>query len=320
MSIAPTTNKPSAVLIRPAATRPTLLMLRYMVPVATVHLLALTAVIPALFSWTGLIAALVGVHVFGQSITMGYHRLLAHRSFQTHRWVEYSLVVLALFSLEDSPARWVATHRKHHAHSDEEHDPHSPLVAFLWGHMGWLFLNNRDLHHRTNYERFARDILRDPFYMWLEKNAWSPVYFYAAQCALYWGVAFGAGLIWMPLAGALLFATSVLVWGVFVRTVLVWHITWSVNSFTHLFGYQTHSTGENSRNNWFVALIAAGEGWHNNHHSDPPACSLQQRWWEFDLTYWELRVMKWMGLVIAIVPPRQARLDAVAAKENRPRR
>ncbi len=302
----------SATLGRPASTRPTLLMLRYMVPVATVHVLALAAVLPQLFSWQAFIVGIAGVHLFGQSITMGYHRLLAHRSFVPRRWVEYTMVILALCSLEDSPARWVATHRKHHAHSDEEHDPHSPLVAFFWGHMGWLFLNNRDLHHRTNYEKFARDILKDPFYMWLEKNAWSPVYFYGAQCVLFWAVPFAVSLFWLAMPQAALLATGYLVWGVFVRTVLVWHITWSVNSFTHLFGYQSHSTGENSRNNWLVALVAAGEGWHNNHHSDPPSCSVQHRWWEFDLTYWELRLLKALGLVVSIVPRREERLKAVA--------
>ncbi len=286
-------------------------MARYLVPVTVVHLLALAAFWPQLFSWPAFIAGIVGVHVFGQSITMGYHRLLAHRSFEVSKRTEHAMVVLALCSLEDSPARWVATHRKHHAHSDEEEDPHTPLAAFFWSHMGWLFLHNRDLHDRNNYEKYARDILRDPFYMWIEKKAWSPLWFYLAQCALYFAVPFALAFLWTDLAGAAWFAAGFLVWGVFVRTVLVWHITWSVNSFTHLFGYQSHDTGEHSRNNWMVALFAAGEGWHNNHHADPAACTVQHKWWEFDLTYWELRALKRIGLVKSIVPRRQARIDAV---------
>lgn len=279
-------------------------------PIATVHVLALLALVPELFWWPAVFVALAGVHVFGQSITMGYHRLLAHRSFEVPRWAEHALVILALCSLEDSPARWVATHRQHHAHSDEEEDPHSPLVDFIWGHMGWLFLRNRDLHHRTSYERYARDVLRDPFYMWIEKNAWSPLWFYLAQCVLCWGGTFLLALLWSNPAHAALLATSMLVWAVFVRTVAVWHITWSVNSLTHLFGYANHKTGENSRNNWLVALLAAGEGWHNNHHADPPACSVQHRWWEFDLTYWELRALQAVGIVRSIVPVREQRKAA----------
>jgi stearoyl-CoA desaturase (delta-9 desaturase) len=303
---------------RPAATRPTHVMARYVVPIAAVHALALAAVFPALFSWPALVACLVGVHLFGQSITMGYHRLLAHRSFEVARPVEHALIVLALCSLEDSPARWVATHRQHHAHSDEEHDPHTPLVAFLWSHMGWLFLRNRDLHDRGNYERYARDILRDPFYMWIEKHAWSPLWFFLAQCAVYAAASFAAALLWTDAAGAAWFAAGFLVWGVFVRTVLVWHITWSVNSFTHLFGYQNHATGEHSRNNWLVALLAAGEGWHNNHHADPPACTVQHRWWEFDLTYWELRALRRLGIVRRIVPRRGERVRAATASAGAP--
>jgi stearoyl-CoA desaturase (delta-9 desaturase) len=114
-------------------------------------------------------------------------------------------------------------------------------------------------------------------------------------------------------------AASMVVWGVLVRTVLVWHITWSVNSLTHLFGYRNHDdTGENSRNNWLVALLAAGEGWHNNHHADPAACSVQHRWWELDLTYWEIRALKALGIVRAITPARAERVARAAAARTAP--
>ncbi len=276
-----------------------------------VHLLALLVLVPwffsYLFTWTGLILCVVGVHVFGQAITMGYHRLLAHRSFGTHRWFERTLVVLALCCLEDSPARWVATHRVHHAHSDENEDPHSPLVTFAWGHMGWLFLRNHSLHHISTYERYARDILRDPFYLWLERRPWNPLWFYLGHAAIFFGVAFGVASLLVDRAEAMRIATSVLLWGVFMRTVLVWHITWSVNSLTHMFGYRNHKTEENSRNNWLVALVAAGEGWHNNHHEDPACCTVQHRWWEFDLTYWEIRALKVLGVVTSMVPRREVR-------------
>ena len=273
------------------------------------HLLGLLAFVPFFFSWTGVIACLAGIHLFGQAITMGYHRLLAHRSFEVPRWFEWTLTTLALLCLQDTPARWVATHRKHHVHSDEAEDPHSPLVTFFWGHVGWLLLRNHDLTHVGNYSRYARDILEDPFYFWLERHPVAPVVIYFSQTLVYFTVsAAAASLLGSSLADASLFGASVVVWGVFVRTVLVWHITWSVNSLTHCFGYASHKTGENSRNNWFVALIAAGEGWHNNHHHDPAACTVAHRWWEFDLTYWEVRALQFVGIVRAITPLRSERI------------
>ena len=310
-----TTNSP---LLRPSSTRPTLVMLRYFVPLIVVHTAAFLAVMPSLFSWTALAVCIAGIHVFGQAITMGYHRLLTHRSFAVPRWFEYTLVVLALCCLEDSPARWVSTHRKHHVHSDEHEDPHSPLVTFIWGHMGWLFLHNRELHQWSNYERYAKDVLQDPFYMWLEKNPTSPLWFYIAQCVLFFAAPLAIGSIWMDWNSALYFAAGMVVWGVFVRTVLVWHITWSVNSLTHLFGYKNHDTEENSRNNWLVALVAAGEGWHNNHHHDPSCCSVQHKWWELDVTYWEVRALKAVGIVKDIVPRREVRVEEAKKAAKKP--
>ena len=246
--------------------------------------------------------------------------MLTHRSFSTPRWFEHVLVVGALCCLEDSPARWIATHRMHHAHSDEREDPHTPMVTFLWGHLWWLLVRNRELHQRGSYERYARDVLSDPFYMWIEKRPWSPLWFYAAQAVVYAAVAFAAALLWTDAAGAAYFAAGIVVWGVLLRTVLVWHITWSVNSLTHIFGYRNHDTEENSRNNWLVALFACGEGWHNNHHADPACCSVRHRWWELDITYLEVRALGLVGLAWDIVPRRAvrvARVQAAAAERGR---
>ena len=132
-------------------------------------------------------------------------------------------------------------------------------------------------------------------------------------------VAFAAGLLpfwlalWTDAAGAALFAASVVAWGVLLRTVLVWHITWSVNSLTHLFGYRNHETGENSRNNWLVALVACGEGWHNNHHADPARCSVSNRWWEIDVSHLEVKALSVVGVTWDIVP---ARAERVARAER----
>ncbi len=207
----------------------------------------------------------------------------------------------------------------HHAHSDEGEDPHSPLVTFLWGHMGWLFLRNHDLTHVSSYAKYARDTLQDPYYFWLERRPVAPLLIYAAQIIPYFAIAFLAAMsAGEAFEGAAMFGASVVIWGVFARTVLVWHITWSVNSLTHMFGYRNHATEENSRNNWLVALVAAGEGWHNNHHQDPSACSVQHRWWEFDLTYWEVRALAWMGIARDITPLRSERVKRASNARRDP--
>ena len=149
----------------------------YAVPIVTVHALALAAFVPWLFSWTGLIVMVVGVHVFGQAINLCYHRLLAHRSARVPVWLEHFFVIVGLCCMQDTPGKWVATHRFHHNHSDEQPDPHSPLVNFLWSHVGWLVVHNRGTNNIETYRKFAPDIFRDPFYLRLEKGL-LPVWIY----------------------------------------------------------------------------------------------------------------------------------------------
>jgi stearoyl-CoA desaturase (delta-9 desaturase) len=201
----------------------------------------------------------------------------------------------------------VATHRLHHNESDEEPDPHSPLVSFLWGHMGWLLLENRAARSASAYERYARDVLRDPFYMRLQRSL-VPVWIYLAHAMVYYVVGVAAGW-WLTgtALGAFQFGMSVVVWGVFLRTVFVWHISWSVNSLSHMFGYRNYETNENSRNNWFVALITSGEGWHNNHHADPASASNAHRWYEIDLMWMIIRGLEMCGLATEVIRPRHLR-------------
>ena len=283
----------------------------YAVTIGLVHLLAFAAVLPWLFSWTGVIAAVLGVHVFGQGINLCYHRLLTHRSARVPKWLEHAMVLVALCCLQDTPGKWVATHRFHHNHSDEAQDPHSPLVRFLWAHVGWLLVRNTATSSIDMYRRYARDVLEDPFYMSLEKRPiW--IWIWLAHAALFFAVGFAIG--WAdagPMAGVQ-FGLSLLVWGVLVRTVLVWHITWSVNSLTHLFGYSNYDTADHSRNNWLVAILTVGEGWHNNHHHDPASASNHHRWWEFDVTYLQIRRLEMVGLATHVVRPRQVRHAARA--------
>ena len=281
----------------------------YLISIVALHGLALAAFVPWLFSWTGLIVMLVGVHVFGQGINLCYHRLLAHRSARVPTWLEYFFVVVALCCMQDTPGRWVATHRYHHNHSDEQPDPHSPLVNFLWSHIGWLLVHNGGTNNIDTYRKFASDVFRDPFYLRLERGLlW--VWIYVAHAVLFFAVGLAIGCLTGGLLEGLRFGLSLLVWGVIVRTVVVWHITWSVNSLTHLFGYTNYETGDHSRNNWFVALITVGEGWHNNHHHDPASGSNQHRWWEFDITYYELKLLEKLGLAKNLIAPRHRRRDA----------
>ena len=153
----------------------------------------------------------------------------------------------------DSPARWVMVHRLHHQHSEREEDPHSPLAGFFWGHMGWLLLENRFLSRLDSYERYARDILRDPFYLrfergllWLWAYVAHAVLFYLAGLAIGW---YSTGTY----LGGVQFGLSLLLYGVVFRTIYCWHITWGVNSISHIWGYRNFTTDENSRNNWFIA-------------------------------------------------------------------
>jgi len=276
----------------------------YAISIVVVHLAALLCVVPWLFSWAGVIACFAGLYVFGTlGVNVGFHRLLTHRSFACPRWVEKGLSLLGVCCLQEGPGRWVAIHRQHHQHSDEQPDPHSPLVAFLWGHIGWLLVSNSATDTINLYQRYARDLMKDPFYLRLERRLnW--LWAYLAHAAL-------IGAVTLPVAylftgdwnESLRLLASMMVWGVLLRTVLVWHITWSVNSLSHLFGYASHDTGENSRNNWLVALISNGEGWHNNHHADPCSAAHGHKWYEVDVSYLTILAMEKVGLATKVKRP-----------------
>jgi stearoyl-CoA desaturase (delta-9 desaturase) len=281
------------------------------------HLVGLLAFLPWLFSWTGVVLAASGFFVFGVlGVNVCYHRLLTHRGFKCPKWFEYSLTILGVCSLQGSPTFWVAAHRRHHEHADERPDPHSPLVNFFWAHVGWLLVEKGALTQLGWMLRYAKDLRRDPFYRNLERS-------YVWVVLASWVIFFAGGLIGGLLTGstalqAVQFAASVLLWGVVVRTIMVWHITWSVNSVTHLWGYRNYETDENSRNNVFIGILAGGEGWHNNHHAHQRAAKHGHRWWEMDLSYWVIRLFAALGLASGIVMPNPALLRC--AKDDRPAR
>jgi stearoyl-CoA desaturase (delta-9 desaturase) len=289
----------------PEATQPLRIQWPYMIGITGVHVLSLLAFVPWLFSWTGVAWTVAGLYLFGTlGINLCYHRLLTHQGFKVPLWLEHTFATLGVCCLQDAPARWVLIHRLHHQHSDEQPDPHSPLVNFLWAHVGWVLFTNRDVNNLNTYERYARDILRDPYYKKLERNLnW--VWVYAASIAVFYVAGAIVGGLWTrSLMGGVQLGLSWVVWGVFVRTVAVWHITWSVNSMTHVWGYRNYETGENSRNNWLVGLWSNGEGWHNNHHADQRAAAHGHRWWEFDITWLTIRALERVGLAKDVVAPR----------------
>jgi stearoyl-CoA desaturase (delta-9 desaturase) len=275
---------------------------RYTLVLVGIHLAALLAFIPWFFSWTGLILGIFGLVFFTiVGITVGYHRLLTHRAFACPKWVEHTLITIGLLGMQDAPARWVAVHRLHHQHADDAKDPHSPAESFWWSHIGWMLVENPELTRYGIYERYAKDILRDRYYVFMERQIhWIML---GSWLAYY----FGGFLFVLATGGTLIeavqFGSSLLVWGVFVRIVASWHGTWSINSVTHRFGYRNYETDEDSRNNLLVGLLSGGEGWHNNHHADPRSARFGHRWFELDGGYGIIRLLEMCGLAWNVIRP-----------------
>jgi sn-1 stearoyl-lipid 9-desaturase len=210
-------------------------------------------------------------------IGMGYHRLLTHRGYKTPKFVEYFLTVCATLALEGGPIFWVATHRIHHQFSDQEGDPHSPIDGKWWSHMGWILVG-RSMHHDTKtLARYVPDLARDRFHVWITKYHYVPIVVLAA-------VLFAAG------------GLPFLMCGIFLRTVLGLHFTWLVNSATHMWGSRRFKTRDLSTNNWWVALLSFGEGWHNNHHAHPTSSRHGLKWYEIDFNWYGIWTLKLLGL------------------------
>jgi stearoyl-CoA desaturase (delta-9 desaturase) len=282
----------------------------YLIPVIIFHLLIPLAFFSYFFSWWGVAFLFIGNYLFTSvGIGAGYHRLLTHRGFKTSKTFEHLLALLGVCSFQDSPARWVLVHRVHHQHSDHQPDPHTPKVSAYWAHVGWLFVENRELSTGVAYDKYARDIMRDPFYRWLQRGLnWVWVYLIHAILITAMGGLIGY-LVTGTGAGALQWTAIWFMWGVVMRTVFTWHVTWGINSFAHMWGYRNYETREDSRNNWLFALLTNGEGWHNNHHADPRTAQHGHRWWEIDVTYITLAVLEKLGIVHDVVRPNKSALD-----------
>ena len=234
------------------------------------------------FSWQNLAAAVLLYWVAtGLGISLGYHRLHTHRSYKTPRLLEYFLAICGSLTLEGGPITWVATHRIHHQKSDHDGDPHSPRDGKWWAHVGWI-LFGESLDKLTGIvSKYAPDLGRDRFYVLLNKYHWVPLTVLAV--ALY---AIGGWPMFL--------------WGICVRVVFGLHATWLVNSATHMWGRRRFATRDDSRNNWWVALLTFGEGWHNNHHAHPTSARHGLAWYEFDPSWITLKILRRLGLAKAV--------------------
>lgn len=246
----------------------------YKGPFIAIHF-ALIAVFFVPVTWTAL-ALCGGLYVLRMfAITAGFHRYFSHRAYKTSRWFQFVLAWLGCTCLQKGPLWWAANHRKHHKHSDQESDPHSPIRhGVFWSHIGWVLAQNRE---GTDLEA-VKDLAKYPELRVLEKLHWLPGLCLAFMCY------FIAG--W-----------SGLVWGFFVSTVLVYHGSFLVNSVCHIFGSRRYNTTDASRNNAIVAILTLGEGWHNNHHHYQSSANQGFRWWEIDISYYALCVLRTMRLV-----------------------
>ena len=250
----------------------------------------------------------------GLGVTIGYHRLLTHRSFRTYKPVEYAFATLGSLSVQGSVLDWVADHRKHHAHADEEGDPHSPHVGHgsglkgLWhAHAGWLL----DSQGQADWKRYARELYEDAGMRAISRRF--PALVLASLL-----VPFALG--WL-LHGTFTGALRGLVWGGLVRAFFLHHVTWSINSICHFFGRRRFALDDHSTNVFWLAIPSLGESWHHNHHAFPRSASHGLRWWEIDISGLVIRAMKRLGLawnVVLIAPERQEQKAAagrtVAAK------
>lgn len=240
------------------------------------------------WSWPAVLLAL-GLYVLRMfAITGGLHRYFSHRTFKTHRWFQAVLGFLATTSAQLGPLWWAAHHRHHHKSSDQPDDIHSPRQhGFFMSHMGWI------LHPKYTETRWelVKDWTKYPELVWLDKNSKLPPLILAGFCLAFGGI-FGNWLGWINITAA-----QSLVWGFFVSTTALYHATFTINSLAHVWGTRRFETSDDSRNNWFLALVTLGEGWHNNHHRFPNSERQGLRWWEVDITHYILRGLELLGIV-----------------------
>jgi len=251
-------------------------------PFITLHLACLSALFVEA-PWIAL--CLCGFNYFIRmfGITAAYHRYFAHRAYKTSRWFQFVLAWLGCSAMQKGPLWWAGHHRSHHRYSDTDLDPHSPhRTSFWWSHVGWILSQE----HEEIPWKTIKDYAEYPELRWLDRNHWVPGLSLAVAC-------FGFG--WLFGGGSM--ALSCLIWGFVVSTVILYHGTFLVNSIAHLWGNRRYATRDDSRNNFWVALVTLGEGWHNNHHHYQSSANQGFFWWEIDISFYMLKMLSWAGLV-----------------------
>ena len=235
-----------------------------------------------MFSWrVFVVTVFLYWMTIGLGISMGYHRLHTHRSYQIPLFLEYFFAVCGSLTLEGGPIFWVATHRLHHQKSDQPGDPHSPHDGAWWSHIGWILLGDTNHNNTRVLSKYAPDLAKHEFYIWLNNYHWVPL------------TVLGGALY--AIGGLPLF-----LWGGCLRVVVGLHSTWLVNSATHMWGRRRFETRDDSRNSWWVALLTFGEGWHNNHHAHPTSARHGLAWYELDHSWILISIFKFFGIAKSV--------------------
>ena len=239
------------------------------------HVLAGVALLPQFWS-VGSVATLLILYWVTAclGVTLGYHRLLAHKSFQLPKWLARFFATCGALSAEYGPITWVGLHRQHHKHSDKALDPHNSKRGLWWSHIGWMFFR---VPGEKRVRRYAGDLRKDSYYVWLDK------WFIVLQILL--------GFLLYSLGG-----WAFVLWGIPLRLVLVYHVTWLVNSANHKWGRRDYVTEDNSTNNKWVAALTFGEGWHNNHHAFPSSAKQGLLPGQIDVTWYHIVLLEKLGL------------------------
>ncbi|PIA55406.1 hypothetical protein AQUCO_00800281v1 [Aquilegia coerulea] len=254
----------------------------HIILILTVHALCLYA--PSNFNWNAFrVAGLLSFSTGLFGMTLSYHRNLSHRSFKLPKYLEYLFAYFGLQALQGHPIFWVSTHRYHHKFADTDHDPHSPIKGFVFSHIWWLF-SYANVLHKNGYYKNVEDLNRQNYYRLLQKTYLLHVCLLPALLYIFGGFPF-------------------VVWGMGVRTVLVYHGTFIMNSVCHIWGHQAWNTGDLSKNNWVVALINFGEGWHNNHHAFEFSARLGLEWWQIDPAWYIIKSLEHVGLATNVKLP-----------------
>ncbi len=266
------------------------------IPFLAAHMVALVGifVVPFAWKWVALALGLYVLRMF--AITAGYHRYFSHRAYKTSRPMQFALAWLGTTATQKGVLRWASLHREHHRLSDQPGDVHSPVQDGFWfSHVGWVLQRDKA---PTDFDRI-KDFAKYPELVWIDRWHLLPPTLLAVGLFVFGG--------W-----------SALVWGYFVSTVFLWHGTFTVNSLAHVFGSQRFDTDDQSRNNFWIALITMGEGWHNNHHFYQSTANQGFYWWEIDVSYYSLKLLNALGLVRDLrKPPDKVIVAGLAARAKR---